>query len=192
MLSLVCLSFYTLNVTLTCLFRYVQVIHQSAWCKGKASSFYRKSWAYYTQTTNLIINLDHEEWILGDESAILAEIGFGSCHFSNMVGVITNRWHVENETEVSFFNRELYEKFKLNPEVRTFWLNLVSRAEIRVTRHGGIEDSIDNINGKARDSMIYLYARRLLQLYITMKIKPQMHNGEYEKICVGGWRTITG
>ena len=24
----------------------------------------------------------------------------------------------ENETEVSFFNRDLYEKFKLNPEVR--------------------------------------------------------------------------
>jgi hypothetical protein len=68
----------------------------------------------------LIINLDHDEWILDDESAILAEIGFGFCHFSRMIGVIANKWHVENETEVSFFNRELYEKFKLNPEVRTF------------------------------------------------------------------------
>lgn len=25
--------------------------------------------------------------------------------------------HTENETEVSFFNRKLYEEFKLNPEV---------------------------------------------------------------------------
>jgi hypothetical protein len=28
----------------------------------------------------------------------------------------------ENETEVSLFNRELYEKFKLNPEVRPLLL----------------------------------------------------------------------
>jgi hypothetical protein len=27
---------------------------------------------------------------------------------------------LENETEVSFFNRELYEAFKINPEVRLF------------------------------------------------------------------------
>ncbi|KAG6865875.1 hypothetical protein C0991_010956 [Blastosporella zonata] len=49
------------------------------------------------QTTNLIINLDHDDWILDDDSKTLADCGF------------------ENETEVSFFNRELYEQFKLNP-----------------------------------------------------------------------------
>ncbi|ELU44738.1 hypothetical protein AG1IA_01219 [Rhizoctonia solani AG-1 IA] len=48
-------------------------------------------------TTNLIINLDHDDWILNDDSAILASLGF------------------ENETEVSFFNRELYEAFKKDP-----------------------------------------------------------------------------
>ncbi|KAJ3974167.1 cytoplasmic protein [Lentinula raphanica] len=52
-----------------------------------------------SQTTNLIINLDHDEWILTDDSKTLAEAGF------------------ENETEVSFFNRNLYEQFKENPEV---------------------------------------------------------------------------
>ncbi|KAG8747663.1 hypothetical protein FRC10_000206 [Ceratobasidium sp. 414] len=55
--------------------------------------------AHGAKTTNLIINLDHDDWILSDDSAVLALIGF------------------ENETEVSFFNRELYEKFKLDPTV---------------------------------------------------------------------------
>ncbi|KAI0290489.1 hypothetical protein BC826DRAFT_1092533 [Russula brevipes] len=42
-------------------------------------------------TTNLIINLDHDEWILSDEGRPLSDCG------------------LENETEVSFFNREMYE-----------------------------------------------------------------------------------
>jgi len=56
--------------------------------------------AHGAKTTNLIINLDHDEWILDDDSKILTYAGF------------------ENETEVSFFSREAYEKFKLNPEIR--------------------------------------------------------------------------
>ena len=31
------------------------------------------------QTTNLIINLDHDDWIFSDESKTLAESGFGAC-----------------------------------------------------------------------------------------------------------------
>ncbi|RXK36668.1 cytoplasmic protein [Tremella mesenterica] len=54
----------------------------------------------HKKTTNLIINLDHEDWILDDPEATLASIG------------------AENETELSFFNREAYEKFKLHPEVK--------------------------------------------------------------------------
>jgi len=56
--------------------------------------------AHGAKTTNLIINLDHDDWILDDDSRLLVDIGF------------------ENETEVSFFNRELYEVFKANPETR--------------------------------------------------------------------------
>lgn len=56
--------------------------------------------AHGAKTTNLIINLDHDEWILKDDSAVLASLGF------------------ENETEVSFFNHELYEKFKLDPTTK--------------------------------------------------------------------------
>ncbi|WWC57929.1 uncharacterized protein I303_100464 [Kwoniella dejecticola CBS 10117] len=55
--------------------------------------------AHGSKTTNLIINLDHDEWIL-DPSSILKDIG------------------AQNETEISFFNRESYDKFKLNPEVK--------------------------------------------------------------------------
>ncbi|KAF9021691.1 hypothetical protein BDZ89DRAFT_1071233 [Hymenopellis radicata] len=57
--------------------------------------------AHGAKTTNLIINLDHDDWIFDDDSKILADVGF------------------ENETEVSFFNRDLYEQFKLHPE--THW-----------------------------------------------------------------------
>ncbi|KAL4064327.1 cytoplasmic protein [Scleroderma citrinum] len=56
--------------------------------------------AHGAKTSNLIINLDHDEWILNDNNKTLAEVGF------------------ENETEVSFFNGEAYEKYKLNPEIR--------------------------------------------------------------------------
>lgn len=56
--------------------------------------------AHGAKTTNLIINLDHDDWIIGDDTKILADLGF------------------ENETEVSLFNRELYDQFKLNPETR--------------------------------------------------------------------------
>ncbi|KAI9431216.1 hypothetical protein BJY52DRAFT_1208011 [Lactarius psammicola] len=56
--------------------------------------------AHGAKTTNLIINLDHDDWIFSDESKTLAESGF------------------ENETEVSFFNRDMYEAFKLDPQTR--------------------------------------------------------------------------
>ncbi|PAV23474.1 cytoplasmic [Pyrrhoderma noxium] len=56
--------------------------------------------AHGTKTSNLIINLDHDDWILDDGSKTLTELGF------------------ENETEISFFNRKLYEEFKSNPETR--------------------------------------------------------------------------
>ncbi|KAG7092212.1 hypothetical protein E1B28_008579 [Marasmius oreades] len=56
------------------------------------------SQAHGAKTTNLIINLDNDDWILDDDDKTLADCGF------------------ENETEVSFFNRTLYEDFRRNPE----------------------------------------------------------------------------
>ncbi|EJU05620.1 hypothetical protein DACRYDRAFT_20056 [Dacryopinax primogenitus] len=56
--------------------------------------------AHGAKTTNLIINLDHDEWLLTDDSVTLASCG------------------LENESEVSFFNRELYEQFKSHPETK--------------------------------------------------------------------------
>ncbi|ODO06503.1 cytoplasmic protein [Cryptococcus wingfieldii CBS 7118] len=56
--------------------------------------------AHGHKTTNLIINLDHEDWILSDLEKTLADIG------------------AQNETELSFFNREAYEKFKADPEIK--------------------------------------------------------------------------
>jgi len=56
--------------------------------------------AHGAKTTNLIINLDHDDWILDDDSKLLVDVGF------------------ENEIEVSFFNGELYEAFKANPQTR--------------------------------------------------------------------------
>ncbi|CDO74859.1 hypothetical protein BN946_scf185004.g9 [Trametes cinnabarina] len=56
--------------------------------------------AHGAKTTNLIINLDHDEWIFDDDSKTLAEMG------------------LENESEVSFFNRKAYEEFKQHPDVK--------------------------------------------------------------------------
>ncbi|KDR81344.1 hypothetical protein GALMADRAFT_221202 [Galerina marginata CBS 339.88] len=57
--------------------------------------------AHGAKTSNLIINLDHDEWILSNDEDTLADLGF------------------ENETEVSFFNSTDYKEFKVNPE--TSW-----------------------------------------------------------------------
>jgi len=56
--------------------------------------------AHGAKTTNLIINLDHDDWFFDNDAQILADIG------------------IENETELSFFNRAAYEAFKDNPETR--------------------------------------------------------------------------
>ena len=73
------------------------------------------------QTTNLIINLDHDDWIFSDETKTLAESGFGACSLS-ILSLVRDVHPMlisltENETEVSFFNREMYETFKLDPQV---------------------------------------------------------------------------
>ena len=78
----------------------------------------------FGQTTNLIINLDHDEWILDDDNAVLATIGFGMSLLYVRIGCLT--FLAENETEVSFFNRELYEKFKADPTVRVVVLAIIS------------------------------------------------------------------
>jgi len=57
--------------------------------------------AHGAKTSNLIINLDHDEWILEDDTLTLVAQEF------------------ENETEVSFFNLSDYEAFKSNPQ--TIW-----------------------------------------------------------------------
>lgn len=57
--------------------------------------------AHGAKTTNLIINLDNDDWILNDEEKTLEACGF------------------ENETEVSFFRFSDYTAFKQNPE--TSW-----------------------------------------------------------------------
>ncbi|GAC99707.1 cytoplasmic protein [Pseudozyma hubeiensis SY62] len=73
--------------------------------------------AHGSKTTNLIINLDRPEWVLEDanlgalvkegervgktkENTTLAEIG------------------IENETELSFFNKQAYEEFLANPNTK--------------------------------------------------------------------------
>jgi len=57
--------------------------------------------AHGAKTTNLIINLDNDETeILNDDTQLLSDAG------------------LENESEVSFFNKDLYEAFKDNPETK--------------------------------------------------------------------------
>ncbi|KAK9466503.1 hypothetical protein V1512DRAFT_276509 [Lipomyces arxii] len=53
--------------------------------------------AHGAKTTNLIINVERDDWLLLDHSRTLQECG------------------IENETEISLFNRELYDKYISNP-----------------------------------------------------------------------------
>ncbi|KAG9305646.1 hypothetical protein G9A89_022568 [Geosiphon pyriformis] len=56
--------------------------------------------AHGSKTQNLTINLDHDEdWILKDDNFTLSSYG------------------IENETELSFFNYDAYQKFKEHPDV---------------------------------------------------------------------------
>jgi hypothetical protein len=58
--------------------------------------------AHGSKTTNLIINLDHDDWMLDDDNTVLQELS------------------IENEAELSFFKREDYEAFKADPTEK--WL----------------------------------------------------------------------
>ena len=96
------------------------------------------------QTTNLIINLDHDDWILSDEGKTLAESGFGACspnsarpHHASYLSS-----SIENETEVSFFNRDLYEAFKLDPQVFFPLHATLPRCDLTIAtqRHDGKAD----------------------------------------------------
>ncbi|KAG0235230.1 hypothetical protein BGW42_005694 [Actinomortierella wolfii] len=55
--------------------------------------------AHGAKTMNLVINMENDDWILNDND-ILADRG------------------VENETEISIFNRALYEEYKKHPDIK--------------------------------------------------------------------------
>lgn len=59
--------------------------------------------------------------MLDDDSKILADLGFGGAISFSFLGVLGPTLIIygvfaENETEVSFFSRELYEQYKAHPE----------------------------------------------------------------------------
>ncbi|KAG2177944.1 hypothetical protein INT43_003191 [Umbelopsis isabellina] len=57
--------------------------------------------AHGHKTQNLIINMDDDDKLIyNDDSATLSWLGF------------------ENETEISFFNREAYEEYKKHPDIK--------------------------------------------------------------------------
>ncbi|EGG11966.1 uncharacterized protein MELLADRAFT_46599 [Melampsora larici-populina 98AG31] len=64
----------------------------------KLDTFKLYTKAHGSKTTNLIINLDQDELIFTDHTIHLSELG------------------LENETELSLFNRLEYDEFKSNPE----------------------------------------------------------------------------
>ncbi|SPO28457.1 related to UPF0538 protein C2C4.04c [Ustilago trichophora] len=78
--------------------------------------------AHGSKTTNLIINLDHDDWILVDENlngllkdkAIAEEGGQRRTKENTTLAEIG----VENETELSFFNNEAYERFIADPSTK--------------------------------------------------------------------------
>ncbi|SPO29420.1 related to Altered inheritance rate of mitochondria protein 29 [Ustilago trichophora] len=77
--------------------------------------------AHGSKTTNLIINLDHDDWILVDENLngllgnkMVEQEGKRRTKENTTLAEIG----VENETELSFFNNEAYERFIADPSTK--------------------------------------------------------------------------
>ncbi|CBQ68641.1 conserved hypothetical protein [Sporisorium reilianum SRZ2] len=72
--------------------------------------------AHGAKTTNLIINLDHPEWILEDEN--LPKLVKAAAEGKTKDNTTLADIGVENETELSFFNRDAYQAFLANPNTK--------------------------------------------------------------------------
>lgn len=72
--------------------------------------------AHGSKTTNLIINLDHPEWVL--EDANIAGLVKNADDGKTKANTTLAEIGVENETELSFFNREAYDKFLADPSTK--------------------------------------------------------------------------
>ncbi|KAI9329544.1 hypothetical protein BDR26DRAFT_872311 [Obelidium mucronatum] len=60
--------------------------------------------AFGAKTQNLIINLDHDEdWIMDPSIPLSSQIGMGT---------------IENETEISYFSKQMYDAYKAHPETK--------------------------------------------------------------------------
>lgn len=73
--------------------------------------------AHGSKTTNLIINLDRPEWVLEDANlgALVKEgEGAGKTKENTTLAEIG----IENETELSFFNKQAYEEFLADPNTK--------------------------------------------------------------------------
>lgn len=70
--------------------------------------------AHGSKTTNLIINLDHPDWILDDKNLQALAAQEGKTKQTTTLAEIG----IENETELSFFNRQAYEDFLSNPNTK--------------------------------------------------------------------------
>lgn len=98
--------------------RYAEALYESSRIKSEFVPIVERWIAVLRpceQTTNLIINFANEDWILDDDSVTLASVGMGQSHGSTSTRLQSDDPATENEAEVSFFSRELYEAFKLDP-----------------------------------------------------------------------------
>lgn len=83
-------------------FRYLEIIHLCPWCQGTPQAPSLSPFSHTViQTANFIVNLDHDEWILEDDSKMLADLGFGNGFLEAKAWPYSDRV-VENETEVRF------------------------------------------------------------------------------------------
>ncbi|PRP88835.1 hypothetical protein PROFUN_00303 [Planoprotostelium fungivorum] len=95
--------------------------------------------AHGAKSQNLIINLEHDDdWTLSDDSAVLSSLG------------------IEEETELSWYNKEQYDKFKSNPEVKChktqFMISFVSKtnsdSDSTNTCHRTCDETASHLRGR--------------------------------------------
>ncbi|CEP20847.1 hypothetical protein BN1211_0813 [Cyberlindnera jadinii] len=73
--------------------------------------------AHGSKTMNLVINFEHDDdWTLDlSSTSHLHELGVGEYFLARSLVQATNTYNVDNETEISIFNKEAYEEYKKNP-----------------------------------------------------------------------------
>lgn len=94
-------------------YRHAEDLYETLWSEGVSRIIPFATMSNNFQHGNLVINTDNDHWIL-QEGLTLKEQGFGTFILQ---AVLQDQCQsiVENEIEISYFNRNAYDEFRKDP-----------------------------------------------------------------------------